>query len=451
MNRTRTIENNEMSLYKQVSGSIYGLLDHEKRESSNLPINPNNLFFKDRTLNTKFTESLFKDITSIGPSLEFKHNLKLFYIFHMSFIVITLITTILHYAYGNQSYSHLVLRLTLLCFIFILSVLCAFLVLKFPSLLIRSQRLFFSLSTFLIFFLIVSDERILSGITNQPYSNSVQGNILIIGFYVCMLRHLLLNSFYYLVLICVPSLMLTLVFLMVFSTVSVLNGLADFFILGVFLVIELMETHQTDYRTRQLFWRKQMEEEYLDNFELASEGENTTAASISTEIELVIQSCDKIKMNLKAAAAVIMYKDVKRKLKSAQSDLERVKRRLAQGTLTNITKLDQYSGLSEDEKKYIIQNFTNVVETGFKKNNPISAKLSTIHIWTEYSAEIENLMAAVGSIWNLDIWFIYNSTGQSIPLIGKYLFDKWQLISTLQISQTIISNFFVTLEQVSYI
>ena len=449
MNRTRTIEKNEISLYKQVSGSIYGILDHEKHENSSLPINPNNLLFKDRALNSKFTESLFKDLASIGPSIEFKHNLKLFYIFHLSFLLINLITTILHYTYGDQSYSHLILRLTLLSILFTLSLLCIYLVLKFQSLLLRSQKIFLSLSTFIVLYLILTDERVLSGLTNQPYSQSIPSTVLLIGFYICMLRHLLLNSFFHLAFITTLSLVLSLVFLLTFSTVSVLNSLADFLVLSIFLVLELMETHQIDFRTRQLFWRKQMEEEHLDNFELVCEGENTTAASICTEIELVIQSCDKIKVNLKSAAAVIMYKDVKRKLKSAQSDLERVKRRLAQGTLTNITKLDQYSGLSEDEKKYIIQNFTNAVETGFKKNKPVGAKLTSGSIWTDFSVEVENLMAAVGSVWNLDIWFIYNSTGQSISIIGKYLFDKWQLIGTLQVPSSTINNFFASLESVT--
>lgn len=447
MNRTRTLENNEMSLYKQVSGSIYGILDHEKHENNSLPINPNLVYFKDKTLNSKYTESLFKDFGKIGPSAEFKHNLKIFYIFHLAFLLINIVTTVVHYSNGNQSYGHMLLRVTLLGFILCVSVLSAYLVLKIQGLLIKSQRIFLMLSLLTMFYLIICDERVLSGISNTSYHQEISSTVLIMGFYICMLRLVLLNSFFHLAIVTASALILALSFLMTFSSVSTLNSLTDFFTLLIFLSLELMETHQTDYRTRQLFWRKQMEEEYLDNYELVSEEGNTTAASIYTEIELVIQNCDKIKANLKSAAAVIMYKDVKRKLKSAQSDLERVKRRLAQGTLTNITKLDQYSGLSEEEKKYIVQNFTNINNAVLKKAKPISTKLSSLVIFDRLP-EVENLLCSVGVIWNLDIWFIYNTTQETVGIIGNYLFDKWQLMNTLMTTSNTVSSFFSTLEQV---
>jgi hypothetical protein len=341
--------------------------------------------------------------------------------------------------------------MTLLSFIFCISLLSAYLVLKIPGLLIKSQKIFLLISLLTMFFLILCDERVLSGISGTAYQQDISCTVLVVGFYICMLRVILLNSFFHLAVVSASALIASLAFFMAFSKVSNLNTLNDFFILLVFLALELMETHQTDYRTRQLFWRKQMEEEYLDNYELVSEDGNTTAASIFTDIELVIQSCDKIKANLKSAAAVIMYKDVKRKLKSAQSDLERVKRRLAQGTFSNITKLDQYSGLSEEEKKYIVQNFTNNNNEVLKKAKPISTKLLSASVMSERLVEVENLLNAVGTVWNLDIWFIFHSTNESVAIIGKYLFDKWQIVNTLMISSSISGNFFVALEQVEII
>ena len=55
MHRTRTFDNHDMALSKQVSGSVYGLLDHERHENQSLPINPNFLLFTDKTLNSKLT------------------------------------------------------------------------------------------------------------------------------------------------------------------------------------------------------------------------------------------------------------------------------------------------------------------------------------------------------------------------------------------------------------
>ena len=68
--------------------------------------------------------------------------------------------------------------------------------------------------------------------------------------------------------------------------------------------------------------------------------ENSDISNINTEIELIIQSCEKIKQTIKTANALIMFKDVKNKLKSAQSELEKVKRRMAQGYKIEHSKTD---------------------------------------------------------------------------------------------------------------
>ena len=448
MNRTRTIDNHDMSVYKQASGSIYGLLDHEKHENHTLPVNPNFLTFSNKTLNKKLAESLYRDVTCNGPSIEFKNNMLFFYIFHTSYLLISLFTNILLYTNNYQSYSHFSLRITFVSIIFTISYLILFLLLKFYSLLNHSRLLFSGLGVLMICYLVVCDERVLSGISGQVYQSSCSTTVISIGLYIVIFRYVLLDSFLFLILLSIFALALTLIGLMVFSTVSVLSGVSDFLILLVFLVIELMETHQIDLRTRQLFWRKQMEEEYLDNIDNLDR-EDTGFTNINTEIEILIQWCEKIKQTIKTVTAVIMYKDVKNKLKSAQNDLEKVKRQMALGGFANVVKLEQHPGISEEDKLFIVQNFTNNNPLAPKRSRLSAKRLNMGNYWSVGNSEIENLLGSVGNYWNLDIWFIYSSTGSSLHIIGKHLLDRWRLVEGVGIPEQACDAFFMTLERVS--
>ena len=253
MKRAISFKTHDIPIYNQVASSIYGLLDHEKQENENLPINPNSLQFKDKTLDEKLSESLYKDTKNPGVSEEFKSNLLLFYIFHLSFLLIFFTITVLLFTTNSQSYNHFTLRITFLSVIFIISLLILFFVLVFPNLLSKSRQMFTGLGLIVGVYLILCDERILSGISGQKYNSSCSSTVLLIGLYTVMYRHVLLDSFVYLLIISTFALSLSLITIVAFSSVSVLSGLGDLLILLVFLVIQVMETHKMDYRTRQLF------------------------------------------------------------------------------------------------------------------------------------------------------------------------------------------------------
>ena len=168
-------------------------------------------------------------------------------------MLITFFINILLYKTGSQSYNHFLFRITFICFIFCVSILILISLLKYYSIISHIRIIFAGLCMLTIAYLIICDERILSGITGQVYESSNPNTILIISMYTLMIRYILLDSFLYITIICIYSLLLTLITVMVLSSVSFLSGLADFLILLAFLVIELMETHQVDLRTRQLF------------------------------------------------------------------------------------------------------------------------------------------------------------------------------------------------------
>ena len=140
-----------------------------------------------------------------------------------------------------------------------------------------------------------------------------------------------------------------------------------------------------------------MEEEYIENIDIVVEEHDTGLMNINTEIELIIKSCDRIKQTIKTASAVIMYKDVKNKLKSAQTELEKVKRRMAQGGFMNVSKLEQHPGISEDDKIFLLEYCTYLSNALPKKSRAKESRVSVIGMWRNSVSDVQNLLVGVGN------------------------------------------------------
>lgn len=77
------------NVFKQHHSSIYGILNHESFENTNLPINPNLLNFNNPILEQKFNLTLYCNRHNKHKlSNEFKNNLLVFYLFLTIYIAI---------------------------------------------------------------------------------------------------------------------------------------------------------------------------------------------------------------------------------------------------------------------------------------------------------------------------------------------------------------------------
>lgn len=135
---------------------------------------------------------------------------------------------------------------------------------------------------------------------------------------------------------------------------------------------------------------------------LVEEGDKASA-QINTEVEILLQACDKIKQNIKQAAAVIMFKDVKTKLKTAQTEIEKVKRGIAHGLAMHDVRLDANDNLDEQDRVFISEycmdkfsiekvraNLRHVTMGDVREKNP-SFPFSTYGV-----AELDSVLFSVG-------------------------------------------------------
>lgn len=402
MNRSKIIDfASETPIFKLAKSSLYSISDGEALESRTIPLNSNLLIFKDKFLERRFHQQhTHSKQNSKLPSSELKNNMLIFFIFVFFYVTITAATSSLLFHDGILSQNHLMIRIIFLLAIFTFSLCIIYSVFKIPYFLDHNKILFVILGILFISYLIICDERILSGITNSEYQKNNQNSMLVIACFVVLFRLVLFDNFLCLMILSLLTLGFLLAMLLIFSPLSHIAGMSDYLVLFVFLILQIIDAWQVDFRSKHLFWRKDQEEEALDPL---SYEENGDSQQISTEIELLLQICDKIKQNIKQSSAVIMFKDIKNKLKSAQSDIEKVKRGIAHGLVMADVKF-MHENIDEQDRVFLSEYCMDFSKTsGFRA---ISRRPSALDIretnnasfpFSSYGVlELESVLSSLG-------------------------------------------------------
>ncbi|CAG9331046.1 CHK1_6 [Blepharisma stoltei] len=444
----------ENPISKQSNSPVYSILQHEEREVSYLPVSPNLLNFADKALNQKYIQTLYTCKDEISkPSAEFKSNLLMFYLFLSIYIVILITTALLLHSEGNLSDIQLVFHLICLGGITLVSYIWLICIYKKQWFLMKNRVFFLMLGLAFLSYLIVGDHRVLSEITDSNHTSSRLPTSIGIVCFLVLMRLVLFECFYYLVILATYALILFLGLEVGYSRLSTYSTLSEFSLIALFFVLQILDSQKIDFRTRQLFWRKEKEEEGIEH-DLKVD-ENTNKPDIKSETEILISSCDKIKQELKYAYHVIIFKDVKKRLKQTMGLIEKVKRRIAHGSFFDDVKIETHMNIDEQDKAFIRENYMNVtIESTRDRNNERKVTMSDItEKETDFPfhsygvAELESVLFSVGKNWNFDIWFVYNTTGHSIFIIAKYFFKKWNLIEAFNIPEDVCDKYFQTLEK----
>jgi hypothetical protein len=108
--------------------------------------------------------------------------------------------------------------------------------------------------------------------------------------------------------------------------------------------------------------------------------------------------------------------------------------------------------IDDEDKEYIMQNF---LQNRISNNDVLVRNFTEI---TEKSPlkpnsrfsyfEVEGILSAFSNNWGFDIWFIHESVGQSVSIVGNFLLSKWSLNTLYSIEEHVAQKFFDTLEKV---
>ncbi|CAG9319423.1 unnamed protein product [Blepharisma stoltei] len=444
----------EPGFYAQTNHSVYALLGHEDNENIALPINPNFLTYKEGVMNKRYMEALYLDKTNHRHlSREFINNLLTFYLFITSYIIISVVTWSLLYSSDDLCKSHYVSRMVLLGIILIFAYGILFSIWKYHSLIYYSQYLYGALGFFIMLYLVLCDENILSGISGNPYNSSTQSHVLVMACFIVLLRIVTFDNFVNIAAIFIVSLILLLACFIAFTTISVVAVLSDFFILLVFCVLQLVESRQVEFRAKQLFWRKAKEEEALNTGTAIVENEiNNYESVFKPEIEIIFKNLDKIKENIKAASVAIMFADVKTKLKVAASEIEKIKRKLVHGALFDHPNIQKDKNMDDEDLTFILENFVDgrhgtLQRVTVRRKTMLEVVEKKPSLACFGASDLERILSGVGVNWKFDIWFVYHATSSSVWIISKYLLQKWDMNALFNIPEHVSDTFFQALEK----
>lgn len=436
------------SILNHSRSGVYQILGHEKYEAKNLPVNFNVLNFIEKNKTTKLTSSLYEDQDKKSLSEEFKNNVLYYFVFYFLYFLILISFSILFYTSGSLSSAHLQIHLIIINLLIILS-LSLLLTLCYKARLRRNVREVFLILTILTsFYFILADARVLCSLSGEAVSNIRLPLAFGLVCNIVVARYVLFDYFLYTLII---GLVNSFVFLTTQLAVSGLHDystLAESFIIILFNVIQISECYKVDLRIKHVFWRKEKEQmsEIIEN----KKNQSFRVSGINTEAELVLSTCSIISNNLKQVSKVVIYKDVKKLLKESLAELDKIKYKFVHSGFET-TKVEVNPGLDDEERTFIRESFMHI-SSAQKVFRPPTLRLlekQSLFPFSTYSIiELESVLSSIGRNWSFDIFFLYDSTGQSISLVSKYLLQKWSLYEHLSLNEEMTEKYFTNLENV---
>jgi 3'5'-cyclic nucleotide phosphodiesterase len=428
--------------------AIYSLFNTSELNQVHVPINPNFLTFTDKKIEVEYFKRLYCKSPGDTLSDELKINLVHLYVFITLMCICYGIFSVLYYTNTLISSSHLYFHISFLAGILFFAYILLYSIHSSIKSLFRIRLLILSLGCFIYTYLILGKESILSKIIGDEKGMSdLPLSIGIISF-TMILRIGFLDSFFFTFLSVVFNLFFYLIINLSISSEERTSVFSEFFIILITLSLQLIETQNIEYRSKQIFWLTIRDE---NNFKVTASINNKKKEGINTETELLIKACENIQKTLKEACCVIIYKDIKDSLKTAQIELECIKQRISNAFFSNEIRIEDDLIDSED-KEFISQNF---IDIGYKSNDKLLSQGSITSFIDKLSYpfshydlnKLESVLSQIGNNWNFDIWFIHETTGKSLSVVGKYLFLKWNLIDFLTETEDRIDTFFEKLEE----
>jgi hypothetical protein len=432
-------------------GKIYTLLNRDENEKRTLPVDPNFAKFYDKGADKDYKKYLFLGKSEDKLSDIVVGKLWVFFIYMGLTCFCYIVFTGLAYSGGSLSYNQMIFHVLSNVLIPVTSSL-SLVLLKSPRILIEYIHVIFTCISFIYCsYLILGSRVFLAKLMNEDESEfEIPLNLSIIGFSI-ILRFLLFHSFFS-TLLHNTSIILEYLILTFLTKTYSLNNFCQFFILLIFLILQIIDVKHTELDQKKVFW---LQFQYEKSFKTSlSNRFEDCDPSMHTETEILINSLDSVKKTLKQCCLVIIYKDIKDSLKLAQVKLENIKQRLGKGLYLNEVKIEQHENMDPEDKKFIYQNFIDFSHINTPERSAVT-ELTVFEFkefpesfpFSHYGIEkLESVLSLFGKNWSFDIWFIHNATGQSVSIIGKYLFQKWQFNDFLSQSSEVTDEFFIKIE-----
>ncbi|OMJ89976.1 hypothetical protein SteCoe_7764 [Stentor coeruleus] len=430
----------------------YTVINQDDADKLNIPVDPNLLKFYDQGVNGSYIKHLCLDKSEKCLSEEMYGKLLIFHL-NLSLVCICyIIFSVIAYSDNNLSQSHFIFHLSCNIGMLLLSF-CLLPLIKNPEIFVKYHKRFYAgLSVIVYFYYVIGNKHVLNSIINTDISEyNLPMNLGIIA-YSITLRYVIYHNF-------LSILIVSLIMLSAYISATLaspkaynLNNFNEFFIVLIFIVLQIIDTQHTELNQKKSFWAQfQYERSYKTSI---TNRDEDIVDGFHTETELLIQACDKIKKTLKQVCSVIIFKDIKEKLKLAQVELDHVKHQIGKGGYLKEVKIEPRVDMDPEDQEFISQNYLEVSYATPPERSAITEVTlfefkdrEQTFIFSHYGIDkLESVLSQLGKNWSFDIWFVHDTTGHSVSILGKYLFEKWQLNNFLNAESLCTDEFFERLE-----
>lgn len=435
--------------------SEYSILKHDNNEIPFIPVDPNLLFFRDKTMQNRYFEILYIGQTTNTISKEFRYNLLSFFIYLTGFMLIALGVAISLFKDQKISINQLIFHLSCIFFILFYAYSLLFCILKSIRI-VRINRVLFMLLGFLTYlYMIFGATEILSSFAEDDNnSGKIPMTAGIIGF-TYSYRRILFDSYRHIVLTLIPILIIYLSINLIYSEIFTYSIIGEFAAIALFVITQIIETHVVENRTIQLFYRMEREQDTFSDDETHKPNNENENSYFHSVIELIINKCDFIMKEIKYATSVIIFKDVKNRLKNAQNEISVIRNKVSKLDYIETFEITSQD-IDEDDREFISQNYLNVSPLPNKNSrltkdaNIESQNTSFIFNSKLLTQEVVSYISKLGFEWNFNIFYVNEKTGRSISVLAVYLFKKLNIEEILCCSEQEFLNYFDNLEKVIF-
>ena len=443
-------------IYAQAKhSSYYSILRHETQEFNSLPIDANTLMFKDKKIQGRYFQALYIDSTKNNLSNEFSYNLMVFYLY-FTLTAIIIFSSLISLSYqSTYPQIFLIFHLAVIFFILTYAYLCLYLIHNSTYFLNRNRVLFLLLGVIWYAYLIIGNQNILFKIINSNQSdNKISYSIAMIGF-IYYYRIILFDYHRYIVFIISFTLILNGILTFYLSPENTTEKTCEYLLTSLVLILQAIESYKVSMNSANIFYRLFTEEE---RNVIAEEDHKEANVEFISESEIAVEKCDKIIKEITNTKKIIIFKEVRDRLKSSIRSLRSIRKYLGRGEGPAAISLNQKSQIDDEDKQFIVQNFLNI--TKFTPDRYLTRNLSlkdllnrkervsySVNALVESYSQLESL----GSDWNFDIFSLQKKIGRTVSIIGKHYYHKWEVNDVLNVSSDIFYRLFENIEIVNYI
>ena len=438
-----------ISLISPANDALYSLLEKSKFEHIKLPVDSNTLTFSPKGLDLKYRELTlcsFQDKSSFSPDL--LNNLLVFYFALTAYYVLTLVTVLSYYYAGQVGRGQTVAQLLPFSILMGLFYGMLALVRKRRKWLLNIRALLTPLIAVLILYFALTDRQLLETIFDFPQNSLFTGHIQVIFAFLYLSTLVTMRHFASMVIISSVAIISEVTIKVGVGTYEKFVILEELAILTVFAVILCFTVYLQEYHSKQIFYQFQKEEEAhrTTQNKVPSSPVDT---GFKTEVEKAAEMCDFIRKTIKEASAVIIYKDIRGKLKEVMKKVDDLRTNIVRGLFTEQVDLEMPQGDPENEKfikqnymeKKLISRKNTLLSKRTLNDIPLSPGLRT-NVESELSAEL----VSIGRVWNFDIWSVYERSGQSAFLVGNFLMTQWEFSANYGLNEDSMNACFRKIE-----